>query len=182
MTQSPGSPPSESVTPPERPQTSEDAGTRPLSNSPGTRAQVPERSSREHSTSEERPQASEDVDARSRSSRAKFSDQALILIRTRRVQYFEDLVSTSALIARRKGADVISANDVEAADKALLSQPRRILWTALNTTGGVLAGAGLSQTFAALSASDRPSTLAWLIGIVPLLVGSIMLTISMRRS
>ncbi len=108
----------------------------------------------------------------------KFSDQALLKLKVLPVQYFEDLVSGAQRIARRNGSDMVSASDVEAADRTLQSRPRRVLWTTVNTIGGLLAGAGIAQMITILAANENPSKAAMLLGVVPAIVGLVALGIS----
>jgi histone H3/H4 len=146
---------------------------------PAEKPVIPDLASAEADTGESRRHIQEVLEGHSFP--AHVSEQALQKLRVLPVQYFEDLLSAASRIARRNGSDVISASDVEAADRTLQSRPHRLLWITINTVGGLLGGAGLSQILQVLSAKDKPSVLALIFAIVPTVIGFVMMAISIPR-
>lgn len=115
-----------------------------------------------------------------RPSPTQFSDEARARLQVLHLQYLDDLANGARRIARRNRSDVISASDVEAADRILQNQPRRLLWTVFGTVGGILAGAGSSQFLTVVSQDQiTPRPLLWSVGLG--LVGFIMVVTSIAR-
>jgi histone H3/H4 len=113
---------------------------------------------------------------------SEFSDRSLSTLLERQTHYLEALGLEAIRVARRAHADTVSAADVENAARAIQGGPRGRLSRVLDPLGGLLAGAGLSQLYAVLSAaSDSPSTLAYVLAAVSTVAGIAMLAFSIGR-
>ena len=111
----------------------------------------------------------------------EFSNQSFSRLLERQTQYLEDLGVEAVRIARRNHSDVVSAADVDAADIALQSKPRRGYKRFLEPTGGIFAGGGMAQLFWVLSSThDKPSTLAYLLAVIGLVAGTVMIAIGQK--
>lgn len=108
------------------------------------------------------------------------SEQAVAKVLDLQAEYLEDLIVGAAGEARRSRADTISESDVETAD-ATLRVPRASLRSrAGSAIGGLLAGAGLGQFYAVISA-DNPTPLGYAVAFVSTVLGSVLITLYSRR-
>jgi hypothetical protein len=111
----------------------------------------------------------------------KFSEQAIKKLEVLPIQYWDDLVSSASRIARRNNSDVVSAADVEAADRNLQHRPRQVWWSVTSTAGGLLGGAGMGQLFQVLP-DDNPSIQGLMFGIIPTVVGLVLIAVAIART
>lgn len=112
-----------------------------------------------------------------------FSEQAVRELAIQQADFLEDVGLDAINLARRNQADLVSASDVRAAEAALRSRPPTLPGRLLEPAGGLIAGAGLSQLYAVLSAPESapPSTLAYLIAAVSTIVGIALLVFGLAR-
>lgn len=108
-----------------------------------------------------------------------FSEQSVDAVFDRQVDFVEELAREAIRQARRTGADVVSAADVERADQLVRGggTGRTRLW---EPVGGILAGAGVGEFIDVLS-DDDPSTLAIALPTVFMLIGAVVMTVALLR-
>jgi hypothetical protein len=110
-----------------------------------------------------------------------FSDEALAVVLKLQLDYIEEIGTEAIRLANRNQADVVSAADLERADRTVRAATSGRAW--LEALGGILAGAGVG-TFLQLAVADNPSTLGLsisaTIGAVGLMVVAAAL-VSQRR-
>jgi hypothetical protein len=112
-----------------------------------------------------------------------FSDQAVRELAIRQANFLEDVGLDAINLARRNEADFVSASDVRSAEASLQSRASSFPGRILVPVGGLIAGAGLAQLYAVLSApkSAPPSTLGYLIAAVSTIVGIALLVFGLAR-
>lgn len=108
-----------------------------------------------------------------------FTVQSLDRLLERQAAFVEEVGLEAIRNARRSRSDVVSAVDIEEADRIVRASPRRASGL-LEAFGGIVAGAALSQLLTVLSQKD-PSTLAYVLAAGALVVGSILLTVGLVR-
>jgi hypothetical protein len=112
-----------------------------------------------------------------------FSGQAVRELAIRQANFLEDVGLDAINLARRNEADFVSASDVRAAEASLRSRASSFPDRLLEPVGGLIAGAGLAQLYAVLSApkSSPPSTLGYLIAAVSTIIGIALLAFGLAR-
>jgi len=110
-----------------------------------------------------------------------FSDEALAVVLKLQLDYIEEVGSEAIRLANRNQADVVSAANLEQADRTIRASTSGRAW--LEALGGILAGAGVG-TFLQLAVASNPSTLGLsisaVIGAVGLMIVAAAL-VSQRR-
>lgn len=106
----------------------------------------------------------------------EFSPEALGVLLERQSEYVEELGLEAIRVARRARADVVSAVDVQQADQLVRSAERVKHRRALETLGGLLAGAGLGLLGTQLADGDKATAIGWILGGVLTGVGLVLLT------
>jgi len=86
---------------------------------------------------------------------ADFSDRSLATLFELQAEYVEDVGLEAIRQARRNGADVVSATDIERGDEAVRTGGRWRGWG--EAVGGIFAGAGIG-TFLTIAVETHPST------------------------
>lgn len=112
-----------------------------------------------------------------------FSEEAVRELAIQQANFLEDVGLDAINRARRNQADFISASDVRAAEGSLRSRPPTFPARLLEPAGGLIAGAGLAQLYAVLSApkSSPPSTLGYFIAAVSTIIGIALLAFGLAR-
>src|SRR3954454_19288757 len=93
-----------------------------------------------------------------------FSDESVGVLLERQSEYVEELGLEAIRVARRAGADVVSAVDVQQADQLVRSAKRVKRRRALEMIGGLLAGAGLGLLGTQIAYGDQATTVGWILG------------------
>jgi hypothetical protein len=114
---------------------------------------------------------------------AAFSEKAVQELAIQQANFLEDVGLDAINLARRNQADFVSASDVRAAESSLRSMPTSFPTRLFEPVGGLIAGAGLAQLYAVLSApkSSPPSTLGYLIAAISTSIGLALLMYGLAR-
>jgi hypothetical protein len=112
--------------------------------------------------------------------RELFSVRAAAALNDRGEEFVRLLVEESVKTARRHGAEQVSAGDVQRAGLYLAAALGRTAWRRVETLGGLLAGAGLSQ-FVSMTANNQytPIGVWWSFGLT--VVGGALIAASWGR-
>ena len=87
-----------------------------------------------------------------------FSPSAVSSLETSIRDYISELVLESIKSSKRDNVDVVSAKHVDRAHEYLVSSSQRRLFRHLGTVGGIILGAGLSNTLALVTANTFSAT------------------------
>lgn len=109
-----------------------------------------------------------------------FSDDARATWLEFHADFVEDLGVEAVRIANRSRADVVSASHVIQALDSVRTNQRSRTAAALNSFGGILAGAGAGQFYAVLSTKD-PTALAYALATGSSVIGAVLLTLALVR-
>lgn len=118
--------------------------------------------------------------ARSNGYPAEFSSKSLTRLQQRQAEYIEDLGIYAIRIARREHLDEVSATHVDQAVSRLTEPVQNRRAITMQTVGGAMLGVGGGQLFAVLSA-EHPSTLAYVLVVVGLVLGVVLVMLGFRR-
>lgn len=105
---------------------------------------------------------------RTRGTAADFSDEALATLLKLQLDYVEEVGGEAIRLANRNQADVVSAADLEGADRTVRPTTQGKAW--LEAIGGILAGAG-TGTFLQIAVTKNPSVLGLSISAIVAVVG-----------
>jgi hypothetical protein len=112
-----------------------------------------------------------------------FSQNAINELAVQQASFLQDVGFEAINTARRNQADVVSRADVQNAEATLRSRGPTFPARLLEPVGGLIAGAGLSQLYAVLSAprNSPPSVLAYSIATISTVIGIALLCFGLAR-
>jgi hypothetical protein len=112
-----------------------------------------------------------------------FSEQAVRELAIQQADFLEDVGLDAINLARRNQADYVSASDIQTAEASLRSRALTFPARLFEPVGGLIAGAGLAQLYAVLSApkSSPPSTLGYVIAAASTIIGIALVVFGLAR-
>lgn len=109
-----------------------------------------------------------------------FTPQAFNRLQERIGEYSVQLITESVKVARRRGSETVSTQNVDHASQYLVSSSGSKLYRSIGTLGGIFLGAGLS-TFLAMIVAGAFTTTAVLLALSLTMVGMFMVALQIAR-